>query len=31
MQQTQGKTFAIQQPELQYAAHNLNRHIVYQF
>jgi len=25
------KTSAIQQPELQYAAHNLNRHIIYQF
>jgi hypothetical protein len=25
------KTFAIQQPELQYAALNLNRHIIYPF
>jgi hypothetical protein len=25
------KTFSIQQPELKYAAHNLNRHIIYQF
>jgi len=25
------KTFAIQQPELQYAAHSLKRHIICQF